>query len=155
MFYNTICESESTSHSVMSEYMPRTVACQPPLPMEFSRQEFWSGLPSPSPGDLPDPGIEPRSLALQADSLLSEPPGTPQDTTYITATAWLCWRTITHYRVQMRKLKPMMLSNLKLSSLSSIHLDNLWQALRCGNIFKKLLNKTNTFPNIYFKEKLQ
>ena len=43
--------------------------------MEFSRQEYWSGLPFPSPGDLPDPGIEPRSLILQADALLSEPPG--------------------------------------------------------------------------------
>ena len=43
--------------------------------MEFSRQEYWSGLPYPSPGDLPDPGIELRSPALQADALLSEPPG--------------------------------------------------------------------------------
>ena len=42
--------------------------------MEFSRQEYWSGLPFPSPGDLPDPGIEPGSPALQADSLPSEPP---------------------------------------------------------------------------------
>ena len=50
-----------------------TVACQAPLSMGFSRQEHWSGLPFPSPGDLPDPGIKPRSLALQADSLLSEP----------------------------------------------------------------------------------
>ena len=40
-----------------------------PLSMGFSRQEYWSGLPFPSPGDLPDPGIEPRSPALQADSL--------------------------------------------------------------------------------------
>ena len=45
--------------------------------MGFSRQEFWNGLPFPSPGDLPDPEIEPRSLALQADALLSEPPGKP------------------------------------------------------------------------------
>ena len=45
--------------------------------MEFSSQEYWSGLPFPSPGDLPDPGIEPRSLALQADTLPSEPPGKP------------------------------------------------------------------------------
>ena len=45
--------------------------------MEFSRQESWNGLPFPSPGDLPDPGIEPRSPALQADALLSEPPGKP------------------------------------------------------------------------------
>ena len=43
--------------------------------MEFSRQEYWSRLPFPSPGDLPDPGIEPRSPALQAEALLSEPPG--------------------------------------------------------------------------------
>ena len=42
--------------------------------MEFSRQDYWSGLPFPSPGDLPDPGIKPRSPALQADSLPSEPP---------------------------------------------------------------------------------
>ena len=45
--------------------------------MGFSRQEYWSGLPFPSPGDLPDPGVEPRSTALQADSLPSEPPGKP------------------------------------------------------------------------------
>ena len=42
--------------------------------MEFSRQEYWSGLPFPTPGDLPDPRIEPGSSVLQADSLLSEPP---------------------------------------------------------------------------------
>ena len=47
---------------------PRTVAHQAPLSMEFSRQEYWSGLPFPSPGDLPDPGIEPGSPALQKDS---------------------------------------------------------------------------------------
>ena len=44
------------------------------LSMGFSRQEYWNGLPCPSPGDLPDPGIEPRSTALQADALPSEPP---------------------------------------------------------------------------------
>ena len=47
----------------------------------FSRQEHWSGLPCPSPGDLPDPGIKPWSPALQADSLLSEPPGAVLNTT--------------------------------------------------------------------------
>ena len=46
--------------------------------MGFSRQEYWSGLPHPPPGDLPNPGIEPRSPALQADSLLSQPPGKHQ-----------------------------------------------------------------------------
>ena len=51
---------------------PWTVACQAPLSMEFSRQEYWSELPFPSPGDLPDLGIEPESPALQADSLPTE-----------------------------------------------------------------------------------
>ena len=54
---------------------PWTVAQQAPLSMEFSRQEYWSGLPFPSPGNLPDPGIEAGSPLLQADSLLFEPPG--------------------------------------------------------------------------------
>ena len=48
------------------------VSCQAPLSMGFSRQEYWSGLPFPSPGDLPDPGIEPGSPALQADDLPTE-----------------------------------------------------------------------------------
>ena len=52
-----------------------TVALQAPLSMEFSRQEYWSGLPFPFPGGLPDPGIEPGPLAFQADSLPSEPQG--------------------------------------------------------------------------------
>ena len=43
--------------------------------MGFSREEYWSGLPFPSPGDLPDPGIKPESPALEADALTSEPPG--------------------------------------------------------------------------------
>ena len=50
------------------------IAHQVPLSTEFSRQEYWSGLPFPSPGDLPDPRIETGSPALQADSLPSEPP---------------------------------------------------------------------------------
>ena len=74
-------ESESASFSVMSNSAtPRTVARQAPLSMGFSRQEYWSGLPFTSPGDLPSPGIEPGSPALQADSLSSEPPGKPLDT---------------------------------------------------------------------------
>ena len=54
---------------------PWSVAHQAPPSMEFSRQEEWSGLSFPSPGDLPDPGIEPRSPALLADTLPSVPPG--------------------------------------------------------------------------------
>ena len=52
-----------------------TVAHQAPLSMGFPRQEYWSGLPFPSPGDLPNAGIKPKSPALQADSLPIEPPG--------------------------------------------------------------------------------
>ena len=55
---------------------PWTVAFQIPPPMGFSRQEYWSGLPFPSAGDLPDPGIEPESPVVQADTLPSETPGT-------------------------------------------------------------------------------
>ena len=55
---------------------PWTVTHQAPPSVGFSRQEYWSGLPFPSPGDLPDPGIRPRSPAL-ADTLNSEPPGKP------------------------------------------------------------------------------
>ena len=57
---------------------PWTVAYQAPPSMGFSRQQYWSGLPFPSPGDLPNPGIEPRSPAFQADALTSEPPGKPK-----------------------------------------------------------------------------
>ena len=64
---------ESVSHSVMPDSAtPWTAAHQVPLPMGFPRQECWSGLPFPSPGDLPNTGIEPRSPALQADSLPTE-----------------------------------------------------------------------------------
>ena len=56
---------------------PGTVASQTLPSMGFSRQEYWSGLPFPSPGDIPDPGIEPRFPTLQADSLPYEPPGNP------------------------------------------------------------------------------
>ena len=71
--------SESVSHVQLSA-TPWTVACQPSLSMGFSRQEYWSGLPYPPPGDLSDPGIEPVSLCLlhwQAGSLPLVPPGKP------------------------------------------------------------------------------
>ena len=56
---------------------PWTVAHKAPPSMGFSQQEYWSVLPFPSPGDLPDPGIEPRSPTMQADTLTSEPSGKP------------------------------------------------------------------------------
>ena len=69
-----VLKSESVSHSVMSlSATPRTVACQAPLSIEFSRQGYWSGLLFPSPGDLPDPVIQPGSPAWQTESLQSEP----------------------------------------------------------------------------------
>ena len=61
---------------------PWTVAHQAPLSMEFSRQKYFSGLTFPSPGNLPDPGIELRSPILWVDSLLTEPPGKPSWNTY-------------------------------------------------------------------------
>ena len=64
---------------VSSSATPWTVARQAPLSMRLCRQEYWSGLPCPLPGDLPSPGIELRSPTLQADSL-SEPPGKPKNT---------------------------------------------------------------------------
>jgi len=71
----TFPKMKSVSYSVVSDSLP---PCQAPQSMGFSRQEYWSGLPCPPPGDRPDPGIEPMSPALQADSLLSEPPWKPK-----------------------------------------------------------------------------
>ena len=78
MFVNMVDESESESEVAQSCPTlcdPWSVAHQAPLSMGFSRQEYWSGLPFPSPGDLPDPGIKPSSLILQADTLTSAPQG--------------------------------------------------------------------------------
>ena len=70
------------SRSVVSDSaIPWTITYQAPPSMGFSRQERWSGLPFPSPGDLPDPGIEPGSPALQADALPSEPQDLPKKDT--------------------------------------------------------------------------
>ena len=77
---------KSLSH-VRGFAAPWTVAYQVPPSMRFSRQENWSGLPFPSPGDLPDPGIEPRSPALSADALPSEPPGESLWRTEVTQSA--------------------------------------------------------------------
>ena len=92
---------------------PWTVAHQAPPPVGFSRQEYWSRLPFPSPGDLADPGIEPRSPALQANALTSEPPGIlaclfysfrSLDLLTVSSVLWGSWRrlrfllTLTHPR---------------------------------------------------------
>ena len=75
-WYLSFSEVKVLSH-VRLFATPCTVAHQAPPSTGFSGQEYWSGLPFSSPGDFPDPGIEPRSPALQADALTSEPPGKP------------------------------------------------------------------------------
>ena len=72
---------------------PWTVAHQAPLSMGFSRQEYWSGLPCPPPGDLPNPGIKPRSLAVRADSLPVKPQGKPKNTGVgsLSLLQWIFW----------------------------------------------------------------
>ena len=72
------CYAQSLSHGRLFA-TPGIAACQAPLSMEFSRQKYWSGLPCPPPGDLPNPGVKPRSPTMQADSLPSEPAGKPMN----------------------------------------------------------------------------
>ena len=74
-----VCMLSRFSHIQLSA-TPWTVTLPSPLSMEFSRQEYWSGSPCLSPEDLPNPGIEPRSPSLQADSLPAESPGKPKNT---------------------------------------------------------------------------
>ena len=69
---------------------PWTVAYHTPPSIEFSRQQYWSGLSFPSPRDLPDPGIEPGSPTLQADTLPSEPPGKPKIPTVVNSRICRC-----------------------------------------------------------------
>ena len=76
IYYRVLANSHGggglVSKSCPTLAIPWTVACQAPLSIGFSRQEYWSGVPFPSPGDLPNPGIEPRSPALQVDDLPTE-----------------------------------------------------------------------------------
>ena len=72
-----LVKKEKSLSRVQLFVIPWTIDYQDPQSMEFSRPEYWSGLPFPSPVDLPNPGIKPGSPALQADALLSESPGKP------------------------------------------------------------------------------
>ena len=78
--FPTKCVYEEPFNNSVSpvKCLPLTCSVMAPLSIGFSKQEYWSGLPFPSPGDSPNPGIEPRSPALHADSLPSEPSGKPQ-----------------------------------------------------------------------------
>ena len=77
------CEKVKSLSRVQLLATPWTAAYQAPLSIRFSRQEYWSGLPFPSPGHLPDSGIKPRSPSLYTDALPSEPPGK----------SWIYWGT--------------------------------------------------------------
>ena len=77
VFVSSVQQSDSVAQSCPTLTSPWTEACQAPLSMRFSRQEYWSGLPFPSPGHPPNPGMEPCSPALQVDSLPTELPGKP------------------------------------------------------------------------------
>ena len=90
LLYKCVCLCVSCS--VPSDFLQPHGARQTPLSIGFPRQEYWTGLPYPSPGNFPDPGIKPRSPALQTDSLPSEPPGKPID-------LWL-WATLGGYNVK-------------------------------------------------------
>ena len=94
-FTQSLCLLRGFSH-VQLFGTPWTEACQAPLSMGFSRQEYGSGLPCPPPGAFPHPGMEPGSPALQADSLPSEPPGKPL----------FLWGIIAICIVQRRERKP-------------------------------------------------
>ena len=78
IFINMVVVGGLVTKSCLTLVTPGTVACQTPLSMGFSRQECWDELPFPSPVDHPDPGIEPRSPALQAGSLPTELQGKPR-----------------------------------------------------------------------------
>ena len=71
--------------SCLTPVTPWTIACQAPLSIRFSRQEDWSRLPFPSPGDLPNPGIEPASPALAGEFFTTEPQGSPMDVSSFTS----------------------------------------------------------------------
>ena len=86
---------------------PWIIVHQAPLSMGFPRQEYWSGLPFPSPGDKPDPGMELSSPALQANSLPSEPLGKPHFTTYMCANVlWYFWKWVYHISIWLSSYFP-------------------------------------------------
>ena len=78
--FSNDCAVCLVTQSCLTLFTPWTIPCQAPLSMEVPSQEDWSRLPFPSPGDLPNPGIEPRSPPLQANSLLTKPPRKPKNT---------------------------------------------------------------------------
>ena len=119
---------------------PWTVACQVPLSMEFSKQESWSGLPFPSPGDLPDPGIKPRTPAMQADSLPTELPGDSQ--IYMFTRAILVHRT---FIIKYQTNSPIIV----LSKMKRVNLNYFEKMPRCMQ--HMLIQFSLMFENTLFK----
>ena len=139
------CGGGLVAQSCLTLETPRTVACQAPLSMGFSRHECWSGLPFPSPGDLPDPGIEPGSPALQAYSLLTElwgncfrqskipPPSFPLEAWYLGTCPWRGWTLVTCFNVGFWRALPLELSGKLAEAVADASQFLLWVIL-CSSL---------------------
>ena len=135
--------SEPVSRVQLS-VIPWTVALQAPLSMEFSRQQYWSGSPCPSPGDLSDPGIKPGFPALQADSLL---------TVWATKEAWFGLRDGFDLRIQIMCICLVHNKHLKVldSSISLVFI--CWHCCCKYMVFKRIeKSKRCLFSLLYFCE---
>ena len=148
----------SFSHIRLSA-TPWTIAAGLLCPWEFSRQEYWSSLPWPPPGDFPNPEIEPRSPTLQADSLPSQPPGKPIHTHTHTCIDWCTYPLVpTQSYVQRKKIIPKIQCPLKKSSgltvdvfgnpiyASKCHLDKTYNVSVTGKV------PLRAFPNSHSPE---
>ena len=111
---------------------PQTIACYAPLFMGFPRQEYWSGFPCPSPGNLPNPGIELISPILQTDSLLSKPPGQPKNI-----------GVGCHFLLQ--GIFPTQGLNLHLLHWQIVYQCTVWESLRNLYIYADTYNHAHTY----------
>ena len=122
-----------------------TVDHPAPLSMGFSRQEYWSGLPFPSPGDLPDPGIKPRSPTLQADSLPSEPLGKPRSIVHNCSKVEIIQMSINWWMGKQNLVHPynkILFGNKeKFSTHLCTNMDEPWKYAK----WKKLVTKTTYY----------
>ena len=130
---------------------PWTVVYQASLSMGFSRQEYWSGLPFPSPGDHPDPGIEPRSPALQADTLPSEPPENPTikkaECQIIDAFELWCWRRLLRVLWIARRSNQCILKEISKGEVLSVtckenRMVGFWASSMSQDMVSKSLSET-------------
>ena len=120
---------------------PWTLVRQTPLSMEFSRQEYWHGLPCPSPGNLPNPGIELRSPVLQADSLLCEPTGS---TSYVIREMQI--KTMRYHFTSIRMAK--------IQRLTPPNSVRMWRNSNCHTLMVVLQNDTATLEDVWHLTKL-